>query len=114
MKSRSRRASRPSLSRASGCIRNSSTSSRRRCPSRRAIFYTLRDLQQEGYQPDVVRYLLASVPYRKKLNFSADGLKAAATAIDRLRNFKRRLETDKYPEGTSEKLLERTRAALRQ
>jgi cysteinyl-tRNA synthetase len=77
-------------------------------------FYTLRDLQQEGYQPDVVRYLLASVPYRKKLNFSADGLKAAATAIDRLRNFKLRLETDKYPEGTSEKILERTREALRQ
>jgi cysteinyl-tRNA synthetase len=77
-------------------------------------FYTLRDLQQEGYQPDVVRYLLASVPYRKKLNFSADGLKAAATAIDRLRNFKLRLETDKYPEGVSEKILERTRSALRQ
>jgi cysteinyl-tRNA synthetase len=77
-------------------------------------FYTLRDLQQEGYQPDVVRYLLASVPYRKKLNFSADGLKAAATAIDRLRNFKLRLETDKYPEGVSEKILERTRLALRQ
>jgi cysteinyl-tRNA synthetase len=77
-------------------------------------FYTLRDLQQEGYQPDVVRYLLASVPYRKKLNFSADGLKAAATAIDRLRNFKLRLETDKYSEGVSEKILERTRLALRQ
>ena len=77
-------------------------------------FYTLRDLQQEGYQPDVVRYLLASVPYRKKLNFSADGLKAAATAIDRLRNFKLRLETDKYPEGANEKILERTRLAVRQ
>src|ERR1700689_4740550 len=45
-------------------------------------FYTLRDLQAEGYQPEVVRYLLASVPYRKKLNFTFDGLKAAATAID--------------------------------
>jgi cysteinyl-tRNA synthetase len=41
-------------------------------------------------------------------------LKAAATAIDRLRNFKLRLETDKYPEGASEKLLERTRLAVRQ
>src|ERR1700691_731685 len=77
-------------------------------------FYTLRDLQQEGYQPEVVRYLLASVPYRKKLNFTFDGLKAAATAIDRLRNFKLRLETDKYPEGVNEKLLERTQAAGRQ
>jgi cysteinyl-tRNA synthetase len=77
-------------------------------------FYTLRDLQAEGYQPEVVRYLLASVPYRKKLNFTFDGLKAAATAIDRLRNFKLRLETDKYPEGLNEKLLERTQAAGRQ
>jgi cysteinyl-tRNA synthetase len=77
-------------------------------------FYTLRDLQKEGYQPEVVRYLLASVPYRKKLNFTFDGLKAAATAIERLRNFKLRLETDKYPEGLDEKLLERTHAAGRQ
>ena len=42
------------------------------------------------------------MPYRKKLNFTFDGLKAAATAIDRLRNFKLRLETDKYPEGANE------------
>ena len=39
------------------------------------------------------------MPYRKSLNFTFDGLKSAATSIDRLRNFKLRLETDKYPEG---------------
>jgi cysteinyl-tRNA synthetase len=44
-----------------------------------------------------LRYLLASVPYRKKLNFTFDGLKAAATSIDRLRNYRLRLETDKFP-----------------
>src|SRR5579863_3493263 len=77
-------------------------------------FYTLRDLQAEGYQPEVVRYLLASVPYRKKLNFTFDGLKAAATAIDRLRNFKLRLETDKYSDGVNQQVLERTHAASRQ
>jgi cysteinyl-tRNA synthetase len=77
-------------------------------------FFTLRDLLADGYLPEVVRYLLASVPYRKKLNFSVDGLKAAATAIDRLRNFKLRLETDKYPEGATEPILERTRLAVRQ
>src|SRR5271165_5229340 len=77
-------------------------------------FYTLRDLREMGYAPEPIRYLLASVPYRKKLNFTFDGLKAAATAIDRLRNFKLRLETDKYPEGLNEKLLERTQAAGRQ
>jgi cysteinyl-tRNA synthetase len=62
-------------------------------------FYTLRDLIGKGYAPEAIRYLLASVPYRKQLNFTIDGLKAAAIAIDRMRNFKLRLETDKYPEG---------------
>ena len=76
-------------------------------------FYTLRDLLGMGYTPESVRYLLASVPYRKKLNFTLDGLKAAATTIERLRNFKLRLETDKYPEGDDEKIAERTRAAKR-
>ena len=41
-------------------------------------FYTLRDLLEMGYQPETIRYLLASVPYRKKLNFTFEGLKAAA------------------------------------
>jgi len=77
-------------------------------------FFTLRDLTAQGYQPEVVRYLLASVPYRKKLNFTMDGLKAAAVAIERLRNFKLRLETDKFAEGVNEKIAERTQAALRQ
>src|SRR5580692_9708747 len=62
-------------------------------------FHTLRDLLQEGYTPEAIRYLLASVPYRKKLNFTFDGLKAAATSIDRLRNYKLRLETAKFPDG---------------
>jgi cysteinyl-tRNA synthetase len=76
-------------------------------------FYTLRDLLRMGYTPESVRYLLASVPYRKKVNFTFDGLKAAATTIERLRNFKLRLETDKYPEGDNEKIADRTRAAKR-
>ena len=74
-------------------------------------FYTLRDLLAKGYPPEVMRYLLASVPYRKKLNFTFDGLKAAATSIDRLRNYKLRLETDKFADGTNQKLSERTRTA---
>ena len=75
-------------------------------------FYTLRDLLKEGFAPEAIRYLLASVPYRKKLNFTFEGLKAAATSIDRLRNYKLRLETGKFPEGTSEKLTVRTAEAV--
>jgi cysteinyl-tRNA synthetase len=74
-------------------------------------YYTLRDLLGKGYAPEAVRYLLASVPYRKKLNFTFDGLKAAATAIDRLRNYKLRLDTGKFAEGTNEKVEERTKVA---
>jgi len=75
-------------------------------------YYTLRDiLETHGYQPEAVRYLLASVPYRKQLNFTFDGLKAAVTAIDRLRNFKLRLDTDRYPDGLNENIAVRTAQA---
>src|SRR6202030_3683726 len=73
-------------------------------------FYTLRDLVAMGYAPEAIRYLLGSVPYRKKLNFTFEGLKAAATSIERLRNYKLRLETAKFAEGTNEKLTERAQA----
>ncbi|MCU1339453.1 MAG: cysteinyl-tRNA synthetase [Bryobacterales bacterium] len=74
-------------------------------------FFTLRDLLGMDYTPEAIRYLLASVPYRKKLNFTFEGLKAAAASIDRLRNYKLRLETDKFPAGTNSTLAERTRTA---
>ena len=77
-------------------------------------FFTLRDLFEKGYSPEAIRYLLASVPYRKKLNFTFDGLKAAATAIDRLRNFKLRLETERFAEGRAEAAAGRSQAALAQ
>jgi cysteinyl-tRNA synthetase len=77
-------------------------------------FYTLRDLLEMGHQPETIRYLLVSVPYRKKLNFTFDGLKAAATAIDRLRNFKLRLESDGLGAGTDVALAERTAVAREQ
>jgi cysteinyl-tRNA synthetase len=77
-------------------------------------FYTLRDLLDMGYAPEAVRYLLASVPYRKQLNFTFDGLKAAATAIERLRNYHLRLKTSRFPVGSNSKIEERTAQALKQ
>jgi cysteinyl-tRNA synthetase len=74
-------------------------------------YFTLRDVLDRGYQPEAIRYLLASVPYRKSLNFTFEGLKSAATAIDRLRNFKLRLETDRFPEGSNDQLAARAAAA---
>jgi cysteinyl-tRNA synthetase len=65
-------------------------------------FYTLRDLVLMGHKPSSLRFLLASVPYRKQLNFTFDGLKQAAASVDRLRNFKLRLETGQWPEGANQ------------
>jgi len=77
-------------------------------------FITLRDLLGQGNKPEAIRYLLSSVPYRKKLNFTYDSLEAAGTAIERLRNFKLRLETGRFPAGANEYLIERTTQALKQ
>src|SRR5207249_2371543 len=74
-------------------------------------FFTLRDILEKGYQPEAVRYLLASVPYRKALNFTFDGLKSAATSIERLRNYKLRLESGKFAERDPESMLARTAQA---
>jgi cysteinyl-tRNA synthetase len=75
-------------------------------------FYTLRDLTAQGYKPEAIRYLLASVPYRNKLNFTFEGLKAATTAIDRLRSFQLRLDSEKFPAGENAALDRRSTDAL--
>ena len=62
-------------------------------------FYTLRDLLLKGHKASSIRYLLASVPYTRQLNFTFDGLKQAAHSVERLRNFKIRLETGKFLES---------------
>ncbi|HTK94854.1 MAG TPA: cysteine--tRNA ligase [Terriglobales bacterium] len=69
-------------------------------------FHTLRDLILQGHKPSFIRFLLTSVPYRKQLNFTMDGLKQAASSVERLRNFKLRLETGKFEPGSNPKMKE--------
>jgi cysteinyl-tRNA synthetase len=69
-------------------------------------FYTLRDLMLKGHKPSAIRYLLASVPYQKQLNFTFDGLRQAAHSVERLRNFKLRLDTGNFPKGSSHEMKE--------
>ncbi|MGH9608490.1 MAG: cysteine--tRNA ligase [Bryobacteraceae bacterium] len=76
-------------------------------------FYTLRDLVEMGHTAETIRYLLASVPYRKKLNFTFEGLKAAAKSIERLRDFELRLSSAKLPAGCNEEVSEHAREAIR-
>jgi len=54
-------------------------------------FYTLRDLLVKGYDPIAIRYLLMTTHYRQQFNFTFESLEASKVAIERLRNFVRRL-----------------------
>jgi cysteinyl-tRNA synthetase len=75
-------------------------------------FFTLRDLFAKGYKPSALRFALASVPYRKQLNFTFDGLQQATSSVVRLRNFADRLKQGKFPAGTQKSMAARiTRAA---
>ncbi|MBI1954975.1 MAG: class I tRNA ligase family protein, partial [Acidobacteria bacterium] len=62
-------------------------------------YFTLRDLLGQGQSAEAIRYLLASVPYRKQLNFTMDGLRQAAASIERLENFRFRVSQTQFPEG---------------
>jgi cysteinyl-tRNA synthetase len=75
-------------------------------------FYTLRDLVLMGHKPSSIRLLLISVPYRKQLNFTFDGLTQSANSVERLRNFKLRLETEHWAEGANPELAEMAKRAV--
>ncbi len=55
-------------------------------------FYTLDDVLARRDDPVAVRYLLLSVPYRKKLNFTWEALTGAASAVDRIKSAVARLD----------------------
>jgi cysteinyl-tRNA synthetase len=50
-------------------------------------FFTLRDLLDKGYSPLALRYLLASVHYRRQLNFTSDGVEQSRASIRRVNDF---------------------------
>ncbi len=76
-----------------------------------ANFYTLRDLIARGAKPSAIRYLLASVPYHKRLNFTFEGLHQAGKSIERLRNFRFRLTKEEFPETANPAIDESIRKA---
>jgi len=63
----------------------------KRMAKRFGNYYTLRDLLGKGYTPEAIRFLLFSTHYRQQFNFTFEGLEAAKSAVERLRNFVRRL-----------------------
>ncbi len=65
-------------------------------------FYRLRDLLEKGFEPLAIRYLLLSVPYRKQMNFTFDGLHQASQSLDRIKEFRFRLGSSQLaPEGVA-------------
>ncbi|MBC8190784.1 MAG: cysteine--tRNA ligase [FCB group bacterium] len=55
-------------------------------------FYTLRDLLDQGYPADAIRWMLITTHYRQKLNFSVSRLEEAQKAVNRLREFYSKLQ----------------------
>jgi cysteinyl-tRNA synthetase len=53
--------------------------------------FTVRELVDEGFSPEGIRYLLLSTHYRKQLNFSRDGIRQAEQAVRRVDDFLARL-----------------------
>jgi cysteinyl-tRNA synthetase len=64
-------------------------------------FFTIRDLVLKGHKPSSIRWLLTSVPYRNQLNFTFDGLKSAASSVEKLRNFRFRLTSAQLTDGVN-------------
>ena len=56
-------------------------------------FFTLRNLVEKGWSGREVRYALISVRYREPLNFTFEGLASARSALLRLDEWSRRLDT---------------------
>ena len=59
-------------------------------------YYTLDDLIQKGHRPAVIRRLLTSGHYRTEINFTLAGLDDAARSVERLLDFRRRLQESRH------------------
>ena len=65
-------------------------------------FFTFRDLREQGYTPLAIRYLLLSVPTRKQLNFTFEGLQGAESTVERLRGFRSRISKAHVSNGSGD------------
>ena len=76
-------------------------------------FYTLKELVEAGRDPRAIRYLLLSVHYRQKLNFTFEQLEAAGAALSRVDDLRLRLQTAAEADGGRGEVAELT-ATLRE
>jgi cysteinyl-tRNA synthetase len=78
---------------------------------RKGNYYTVRQLIDQGYSPMAIRLLLLSVPYSTQLNFTIEGLRGQETALEGLRNFRRRVADSKCEPGSQPRAQEITARA---
>lgn len=55
-------------------------------------YYTLRDILEKGYKPMAVKYLLISMNYRRRLNFTFEGLKYAEEKLEKIHSVIKKLK----------------------
>ena len=75
-------------------------------------FFTFRDLREQGYSALAIRYLLLSVPTRKQLNFTFEGLQGAESTVERLRNFRQLVTESKTTPGSEENVATKISVAV--
>ncbi len=71
-------------------------------------YYTLRHLLDMGFKPMAIKYLLLSMSYRRRLNFTLQGIEEAGIRLEKLHNI---MEMLQKANGTddAEKLIRRTK-----
>lgn len=64
--------------------------------------YTVNDIEKKGFDPVSLRYLFLTSHYRDPLNFTWESLKAAQTALEKLRNLMQSFKDEKERTTLSE------------
>lgn len=57
-------------------------------------FYTLKDVEEKGFDPLALRYLYLQTHYRQEMNFTWESLKAAQNALEKLRGYIKEFEEE--------------------
>ncbi len=70
------------------------------------------DLLERGFEPAAIRHQLLSAQYRRELNFTITGLEGSARAVQRLLDFKARLESASEDSGAKTAIPEMADRAL--
>jgi cysteinyl-tRNA synthetase len=77
-------------------------------------FYTLRDLLSQGHEPRAIRLLLLATHYRSSVNFTLEALRQSTAEVQRLDDFRTRLDRHESAEGTDPAFEEKIAQAERE